>query len=162
MSPSTVQTAITQPLQWFTTRAGGTEPTDFNRMLGTLIHSIAEAHPEETDIQKLHHVLGAAVELRLEGWEGEARKAQARDMLRQLAGYHVRVGNREVVGTETSASTSIDVEGATGTGRVVIKGEIDRIERDGGKLHIVDLKTGGKAPSQEETQRHPNSVSTSC
>ncbi|WP_166433022.1 ATP-dependent helicase [Nesterenkonia salmonea] len=156
VSPSTVQTAITQPLQWFTTRAGGTEPTDFNRMLGTLIHSIAEAHPEETDIQKLHHVLERRwPELRLEGWEGEARKAQARDMLRQLAGYHVRVGNREVVGTETSASTSIDVEGATGTGRVVIKGEIDRIERDGGKLHIVDLKTGGKAPSQEETQRHP-------
>lgn len=156
VSPSTVEAAITQPLQWFTTRAGGTEPTDFNRMLGTLIHSIAETHPEETDVQKLHQVLESRWhELRLEGWEGEARKARARDMLRQLAGYHVRVGNREVVGTEIRASTRLDIEDPMRTGAVFIRGEIDRIEREAGKLHIVDLKTGGKAPSPADAERHP-------
>jgi superfamily I DNA/RNA helicase len=156
VSPSTVESAITQPLQWFTTRAGGTEPTDFHRMLGTLIHSIAEAHPEETDVQKLHQVLEDRWhELRLNGWEAEARKAQAQDMLRQLAGYHTRVGNREVIGTETRASARLTLEGGTERDTVIITGEMDRIERDEGKLHIIDLKTGRTIPSREETQRHP-------
>ncbi|RJN31769.1 ATP-dependent helicase [Nesterenkonia natronophila] len=156
VSPSTVESAITQPLQWFTARAGGTEPTDFHRMLGTLIHSIAEQHPEETDVQKLCQVLEDRWhELRQDGWESEAEKAKAKDMLRQLAGYHTRVGNREVIGTEIRASARVNLEGVTGRSAVIITGEIDRIERDVDKLHIVDLKTGGKAPSLAETQRHP-------
>lgn len=155
VSPSTVEAAITQPLQWFTTRAGGTEPSDFNRMLGTLIHAIAESHPQETDVHTLHQVLEDRWhELRLDGWEGEAQKARAQDMLRQLADYHVRVGNREVIGTETRASTRLNLESAPVPG-VIISGEIDRIERHDGKLHIVDLKTGGTAPSREDAERHP-------
>lgn len=156
VSPSTVEAAITQPLQWFTTRAGGTEPTDFNRMLGTLIHSIAEAHPEETDVQKLHQVLEDRWhELRRDGWQGEAHKAQAKDMLHQLAGYHMRVGNREVVGTETEVSVGVSLGTDTWPGPVTIRGEIDRIERHEGKLHIIDLKTGRSMPTTADTQRHP-------
>ncbi|TLP77212.1 ATP-dependent DNA helicase [Nesterenkonia sphaerica] len=156
VSPSSVETAITQPLEWFIKRVGGTEPTDFSRQLGTLIHSIAEQHPEETEVEKLHQVLDARWhELRLQGWEADAEKARAREMLRQLARYHVGVGNRELIGTEIQATAGAEAADSEREGPVIITGVIDRIEREHGKLHIIDLKTGRKAPTRDAAKRHP-------
>lgn len=156
ISPSAVGTAIDQPLQWFTGKAGGTEPTDFSRMLGTLIHQIAEAHPTETDPEVLHRELQQHWHtLRLEGWEAEVKKERAQAMLTVLAQYHRSVADREVVGLEAKGQATLEVTVADQQRSVAISGTIDRIESDAHALHLLDLKTGSQPPAQDLTKRNP-------
>ncbi|WP_170228484.1 PD-(D/E)XK nuclease family protein [Nesterenkonia populi] len=158
VSPSSVGSAVEDPLGWFTAEAGGTEPTDFSRMLGTLIHEVAEAHPEETDPQRLSEALAARWDqLRLEpGWQAEAEWARAQDMLRQLADYHREAGAaRELAHVELKAAAATTLQLSGGEREVVISGMIDRIERTlEGTLWVIDLKTGRSAASAKATARH--------
>ncbi len=156
ISPSAVEAAITQPLQWFTSRAGGTEPAEFHRMLGTMIHQIAEEHPTELEVAALHQVLEDRWHtLRLEGWEAEAQKLLAKEMLTKLVKYHQKESHREVVATEAQGAAELTVAHQGRDYQLRISGSMDRIERHEGALRIIDLKTGKHIPSQDETQRHP-------
>lgn len=158
VSPSNVQTAVESPLQWFTGAAGGVEPTDFSRMLGTLIHEIAEDHPEQTDPEVLTAVLAQRwSSLGLDdGWQAEAQREAAEDMLRQLAGYHRAVQEkRRVLGLEVTARAELEIPVRGESRRVRVSGMIDRVESTpDGRLCLVDLKTGRSAPSAEDTGRH--------
>ncbi|GAA1172880.1 ATP-dependent helicase [Nesterenkonia xinjiangensis] len=168
VSPSSVQTAVESPLQWFTQAAGGVEPTDFTRMLGSLIHEIAEHHPTETDLEVLHreledrwHTLG-----RDEGWESEKDRLRAEQMIGKLAQYYraVERDGREVAARELKVEATLEVpagepdrDGAEAPGRrtVQIRGVIDRVERSAdGRLFVIDLKTGKTKPGKKDITTH--------
>ncbi|TDS87286.1 superfamily I DNA/RNA helicase [Nesterenkonia aurantiaca] len=166
VSPSSVQSAIDAPLQWFTGAAGGVEATDFSRMLGSLIHEIAEHHPAETD----REVLGAELDARWdslgreEGWETEKDRSRARVMLKKLAGYfgHVQGQGRQVIARELQVEASLEIPlppeepgGSAQIRSVEIRGVIDRVERtEAGELFVIDLKTGRHQPTKAEILTH--------
>lgn len=159
VSPSKVQTAVDSPLQWFAQTVGGVEPTDFSRMLGTLIHEIAEDHPQEMNPEKLEAVLAERWhELGLpEGWEAEADRQRAEAMVEKLTLYHGSVVDqkRRVLAREldVEATMELPVEGEERTVR--IRGTIDRVERtEDGRFYVVDLKTGRGKPSADQVPRH--------
>lgn len=166
VSPSSVQGAIESPLQWFTGAAGGVEATDFSRMLGSLIHEIAEHHPAETNREVLAAELDARWDSlgRDEGWETEKDRSRARVMLKKLAGYfgHVEGQGREVIARELQVEASLEIPVPSDqpgelpeTRSVLIRGVIDRVERtEAGELFVIDLKTGKHQPSQAEILTH--------
>ncbi|MCH8564419.1 ATP-dependent helicase [Nesterenkonia sp. LB17] len=166
VSPSSVQSAIDSPLQWFTGAAGGVEATDFSRMLGSLIHEIAEHHPAETDREVLTAELDARWDSlgREEGWETEKDRSRARVMLKKLAGYfgHVEGQGRQVIARELQVEASLEIPlppeetgGPVQTRSVLIRGVIDRVERtEAGELFVIDLKTGRHKPAQIEIPTH--------
>ena len=156
ISPSAVEAAITQPLQWFTSRAGGTEPAEFSRMLGTLIHQIAEQYCTEVEPSVLHQVLEERWHtLRMEGWEAQAQKNLAREMLTKLAKYQQREFHREVVAVEAQGAAELTLHHQGQDYQLRISGSMDRIERHQGQLRIIDLKTGNHLPTPADTQRNP-------
>ncbi|WP_218220545.1 ATP-dependent DNA helicase [Nesterenkonia sp. Act20] len=178
VSPSSVQNAIESPLQWFTSAAGGVEATDFSRMLGSLIHEIAEHHPTETRVEVLNEELDERWEGlgRDEGWETEKDRSRAQVMLKKLAGYFgqaEREGRRVIARelqveaeltipvAEAGAATGSDAGAETGswgeasTRTVLIRGVIDRVERtEDGELFVIDLKTGKHKPAKTEIPTH--------
>ncbi|GAA1136465.1 ATP-dependent DNA helicase [Nesterenkonia lutea] len=166
VSPSSVQNAIESPLQWFTGAAGGVEATDFSRMLGSLIHEIAEHHPTETQLEVLDHELDARWDSlgREEGWETEKDRNRAQVMLKKLAGYFgtAQREGREVIARELQVEATLEIPvseagtwGEPETRTVLIRGVIDRVERtETGELFVIDLKTGKHKPTQAEIPTH--------
>jgi RecB family exonuclease len=68
-------------------------------------------------------------------------------MVRKFLDWH-RANPRELLATEQALKVQV--------GRVEITGRVDRLEKDGqDRGVIVDLKTGGSAPHDEDLDRHP-------
>lgn len=156
VSPSKVETLVKSPLNWFVQSAGGTAAHDFAASLGTLIHSIAEEHPEASgsEYQQILEQRWPELE-KLENWEGQRDFDRATLMLKKFAQYCIamRQEGRELVARELPFQ--IDVPTSDGT-QVQLRGIIDRVEADAnGKVTVVDLKTGSMAPSKNDTLEHP-------
>ena len=119
------------------------------RHLGTVIHAaaqlIAEGESESAVAARIddiwpHLDFGSV-------WYGSRQRELAERMVRKFLDWHA-ANPRELLATEQSLRVRV--------GRVEITGRVDRLERDGqGRGVIVDLKTGGTAPREEELDRHP-------
>ena len=78
------------------------------------------------------------------GWSDQRQRQSAQDMLARFLAWHAADG-RELVGVEVEFDATI--------GRALIRGTVDRLERDAaGRLVVVDLKTG-KTPAKN-TEEH--------
>lgn len=152
VSPSKVEAFARCELRWLLAGAGGQagEGTVASS-LGTLVHDIA-ATVDNGD----HAALVAELDRRWgeldlpPGWISRRKREDAVAMIDRLHRQHTQVlaAGWEVVGTE------IDVEVALG--RAVVRGRVDRLERDAeGRLRVVDLKTGSSKPPAAELPSHP-------
>lgn len=156
VSPSKVETLVKSPLNWFVQSAGGTAAHDFAASLGTLIHSIAEEHPDASghEYQQILEQRWPELE-KLDNWEGQRDFDRATQMLKKFAQYCIfmRQEGRELVAREMP----FQIEVPTSNGAPVqLRGIIDRVEADAnGKVTVVDLKTGSMAPSKNDTLEHP-------
>ncbi|MEA5453148.1 PD-(D/E)XK nuclease family protein [Sinomonas sp. JGH33] len=156
VSPSKVETAAKSPLDWFVSAAGGEPATDFARSLGTLVHAIAQDLPRGTaaefhaELERRWPSLGHP-----DSWEGRREYERAGAMLVKLAEY-VRGAARELVGVELDFEAALDGVGSADISqRTVIRGQVDRLERDDeGRLVVVDLKTGKSKPRAADVPRH--------
>lgn len=156
VSPSKVETASKNPLDWFVSAAGGEPTTDFARSLGTLVHAIAQDIPAGTSPEYLAELRRRWPSLGLgDSWEGELDFERATSMVRKLAEY-VRTNGRELLGVEVDFATSLDGIGtAEVAARTVLRGQVDRLELDdAGRLVVVDLKTGKHKPKAAELDEH--------
>ncbi len=155
VSPSKVETLVKSPLNWFVQSAGGTAAHDFAASLGTLIHSIAEEHPDASGAEYEQILEERWPELeKLENWEGQRDFDRATAMLKKFAQYCVamRQEGRHLVARELQFNVSVPTEGP----EVQIRGIIDRVEADDqGRVTVVDLKTGANAPSKNDVLQHP-------
>ncbi|PRA12787.1 ATP-dependent DNA helicase [Arthrobacter sp. MYb211] len=155
VSPSKVETLVKSPLNWFVQSAGGEAAHDFAASLGTLIHSIAEEHPEASGSEYSNILEQRWPELeKLPNWEGQRDFDRAEEMLKKLAQYSIamRTSGRELRARELSFQVDVPQEGK----HIQLRGVIDRVEADAqGKATVVDLKTGGKAPTLKDTETHP-------
>lgn len=156
VSPSKVETATKNPLDWFVSAAGGEAATDFARSLGTLVHSIAQERPNGTtedyvaDLERRWPTLGQP-----ETWEGRREHARATAMLTKLAQYVRRTG-RDLVGVEADFEAPLArISDSPLAERTLIRGQVDRLERDEeGRLVVVDLKTGRSKPRAADVPSH--------
>ena len=155
VSPSKVESVMNSPLNWFVQAAGGEAATDFARSLGTLVHSIAEEHPEASGGQYLEVLDERWPELEMpENWEGARDRERAESMLKKLAQYSImmRGENRRLIGREIPFDVTIPGEKRD----ALLRGVVDRVEADeAGNPWVVDLKTGKSQPSGKDVERHP-------
>jgi superfamily I DNA/RNA helicase/RecB family exonuclease len=149
LSPSHVETFTRCGLRWLLESAVGAGRPDVLRHLGTVIHAaaqlIAEGESESAVAARIddiwHHLDFGSV------WYGSRQRELAEKMVRKFLAWHA-ANPRELMATEQALRVQV--------GRVEITGRVDRLERDGeGRGVIVDLKTGGTAPREEELDRHP-------
>lgn len=134
LSPSQFESALQCPLRWFLTTIGADGPGTAAQSLGTLVHDIAEHHPNGTREQ-----LRAALDERigelgydLDTWAGRRDHAHAYAVIDNLASYMEGVpGAVDVEGTVAAS-----VEGVT------IRGRMDRVEHVDGGVRVTDIKTG--------------------
>jgi superfamily I DNA/RNA helicase/RecB family exonuclease len=149
LSPSQVESFTRCGLRWLLESAAGAGRADVLRHLGTVIHaaavlaargaSDAEIGDRIDDIW--HHLdFGSA-------WYSTKQREQAQRMVRRFLDWHA-ANPRELVAVEQALHVRI--------GQVEITGRVDRLERDSrSRAVVVDLKTGGTAPREDELDRHP-------
>jgi superfamily I DNA/RNA helicase/RecB family exonuclease len=149
LSPSHVETFTRCGLRWLLESAVGAGHPDVLRHLGTVIHAAAQLiaegateHQVATRIDDIwHHLDFGSV------WYGTRQRELAEKMVRKFLDWHT-ANPRELLATEEALRVRV--------GRVEITGRVDRLERDGqDRGVIVDLKTGGTAPHDDDLDRHP-------
>ncbi|QXJ26835.1 ATP-dependent helicase [Actinomadura graeca] len=153
ISPSQVEAFTTCGLRWLLASAVGAQeggPNEFSTM-GKVIHAVAEMAGADDGIAEVH------VAERLDeiwndldfrsAWYSDKQREQAARMVDKFLSWH-RDNPNEVVALEESFKVDL--------GRVVIKGRIDRAERDEhGRAVIIDIKTSSSAVPKEDLARHP-------
>ncbi|MBV9092288.1 MAG: ATP-dependent helicase [Streptosporangiaceae bacterium] len=149
LSPSQVESFTRCGLRWLLEAAVGAGRPDVLRHLGTVIHAAAvlaaAGATERTVAERIdeiwHHLdFGAA-------WYASKQRALAERMVRKFLDWHA-ANPRKLVTVEQALQVRV--------GQIEITGRVDRLEADDqGRAVVVDLKTGGTAPREEDLGRHP-------
>jgi RecB family exonuclease len=150
VSPSRLESFGDCRLRWLLSSCGGDGPGVGAANIGTLIHDIAAELGDADEA-----TMRAEVDLRWgrlglpDGWLSRRQLAEAQTMVARLARYFEEsaAGGWERVGVELDLQVVL--------GRAVLRGRVDRLERDlAGGLRVVDLKTGSGKPSKADLHRN--------
>jgi superfamily I DNA/RNA helicase/RecB family exonuclease len=153
LSPSRLEAFARCPLRWLLESSGGTSGDSTSQGIGTLVHALAqqvaeEGVPADQIAGELQQRLASAIK-RVDlgsGWFAVRQRERAAEMVRKLAEW-LRTNTRVFVAAEQDFEVTI--------GRAVLRGQVDRLERDDeGRLFVVDLKTGKHAPTKAELDTH--------
>ena len=152
ISPSTLETFLECPLKWLLSRHAGTMPSTNAQRMGTLVHSLAEKHPQGgyAEMKEAFEEGFALLEFSSQ-WERDRQYAEGLDMVDNLNDFLVgrRSAGYELIGTEMTLVAD------SGEGWQ-IRGRIDRLECDSdGRLHTVDFKTAKTPKSLKDAQKDP-------
>jgi len=150
VSPSRIESYGKCSLRWLLSACGGDGPGVGAANIGTLIHDIAADLGDADEA-----TMRAEVDLRWgrlglpAGWLSRRQRSEAQAMVARLARYFQEsaAGGWERVGVELEVRVEV--------GRALLKGRVDRLERDGnGSLRVVDLKTGSAKPTRDDLLRN--------
>ena len=148
--PSQLQSYLKCPLHWFLQTHGGRSDS-FSASLGTLMHEVLET-TTSSDISELQELTDSrwhSLEFEAD-WLEDLGKRRAAKMLANLSSYlrqFEELGS-VVLAKEQNFRFEFD--------HVRVAGQVDRIEKyENGTIMIVDLKTGGAAPSESDTANNP-------
>ena len=149
VSPSKLERFEESPLDWFLERVAGGEPM-LAGAIGTMLHWVLETAESPDEAALLAALEGRWRELDFEADWVEAREHRLADrMIAAISRYlaDLAADGTELLGGETAFEFPV--------GRALATGTIDRVERDpGGRVRVIDLKTGSTRPSAAETLRH--------
>jgi superfamily I DNA/RNA helicase/RecB family exonuclease len=151
VTPSTVESVLRCGLRWVLERNGGSNPPSAKQGIGNLVHAAALLVEEAVDPDAVRgYVSGRFGQIELPAlWLGQRERVRAEKMVDKFLTW-LAANPREQVAVELAFQQPIDPEGT-----VVLKGRVDRLERDAqGRLVVIDLKTGGTAPTVEEAAEH--------
>jgi RecB family exonuclease len=154
LSPSQVETFEKCGLRWLLASCVGAEDGGAGEFatMGKVIHAVAELvggddAVSDVDIAKRLDEVWDDLDFR-SVWYSAKQRRQAEAMVAKFMAWHNRPDAREVVSIEESFKIDL--------GRVVIRGRIDRAERDGdGRAWIVDIKTSSTPVREQDLARHP-------
>ena len=150
VSPSRIESYGDCSLRWLLSTCGGDGPSAGAANIGTLIHDIAADLGDADEA-----TMRAEVDLRWgrlglpPGWLSRRQQSEAQTMVARLARYFEEsaAGGWERIGVELDMQVEL--------GRAVLKGRVDRLERDSsGGLRVVDLKTGSGKPTRGDLLRN--------
>lgn len=151
VSPSQVERFQACPLRWLLETAVGARTPRATQHLGSVVHALAAlaAEGDALDVTTLARRLDDVWDDLDFGsvWYARRQREVAERMIERLVSWHK--GNpRELLAVEAGFEAH--------TGRVRINGRVDRLERDEqGRPVVVDLKTGGSRPGEDDLARHP-------
>lgn len=148
--PSQLQSYLKCPLHWFLQTHGGRSDS-FSASLGTLVHEVLET-TSSSDISELQELTDSRWHsLEFEAnWLEDLSKRRAAKMLANLATYLRQFEDRGSVVLAKEQNFRFEFD------HVRVAGQVDRIEQhENGTIMIVDLKTGGVAPSESDTASNP-------
>jgi superfamily I DNA/RNA helicase/RecB family exonuclease len=142
--PSAIETFQRCPLRWVLGAVGAEASPDATRTVGSAVHAVAQQVADGLPPDQAPAVLADELDL-LDlgpGWSDQRQRQSAQDMLDRFLRWHAAAG-RELVAAELDFDVTV--------GRVRIRGQVDRLERDGAaRLVVVDLKTGKTAAKNTE------------
>ncbi len=141
VSPSKVEWVEKCTLRWAFESVGGVREATDAQQIGTLIHELAEAHPQGGPALLTDFERRWALEYPSETWTDRVLHANARDKVERLQAYLEKRAHVEVR-TEQAFRAEL--------GRAVLSGMADRIELKDGGAYVVDIKTGSAMPSVAE------------
>jgi len=149
VSPSAVESFSRCSLRWLLEGSGGRPAESVSQGVGVLVHEIAQVMPEGSAEE-----MAAALEERWpslglpDTWIGQREHRTAQRLVAKLAAYvaSARAAGRDLVAVEAEVEVQV--------GRALVRGRLDRVERDGEGLRVVDLKTGNRRPPAEEVPTH--------
>ncbi|WP_051224230.1 UrvD/REP family ATP-dependent DNA helicase [Pseudoclavibacter soli] len=150
VSPSKLETFDRDPLLWFLQHVGASDRST-QAGIGTLVHAAFERAGREhlRDLGPLVEVVRARWgELDFETpWQARLQLDRATEMLQRTVDYLREAEGQgwRALEAEQGFATTFDI--------VEMRGSIDRIESDGQRLRIIDLKTGRRI-SQEDAEEH--------
>ena len=164
LSPSHIEGYLRCPLRWMLQRAGGENGTALRQTVGTLIHQLArEAADDRLDAAGLwarYEQLWASVDAG-RGWVARRERARVDAMVTRLVRW-LETNSRQCVGAEVEIEVEIPAgsdpptPGPPPGPAAVVRGRVDRLERDAdGRLVVVDFKTGTTQPRATDLQEHP-------
>ncbi|WP_448640934.1 ATP-dependent helicase [Geodermatophilus sp. URMC 63] len=140
--PSAIETFQRCPLKWVLGAVGAEASPDATRTVGTAVHAVAQRVAEGLPPAEAPAALAAELDVLAlgPGWADQRQRVAARDMLDRFLRWHA-ANRRELVAAEADFDVTV--------GRARIRGQVDRLERDGqGRLVVVDLKTG-RSPAKD-------------
>jgi superfamily I DNA/RNA helicase/RecB family exonuclease len=142
--PSAIETFQRCPLRWVLSAVGAEASPDTTRTVGTAVHDVAQQVAEGLPPAEAAAALDAELD-QLDlgpGWSDQRQRKSAQDMLARFLAWHA-AADRELIAAEVEFNATV--------GRAVIRGKVDRLERDAdGRLVVVDLKTGKTAAKNTE------------
>ncbi|MFQ1001568.1 ATP-dependent helicase [Modestobacter sp. SSW1-42] len=142
--PSAIDTFQRCPLRWVLGAVGAEAAPEATRTVGSAVHDVAQQVAEGLAPADAPGVLDVELDgLDLgPGWFDQRQRERAQEMLTKFLAWHARA-DRELVAAEEDFDVTV--------GRARLRGQVDRLERDGeGRLVVVDLKTGKTAPRDVE------------
>jgi superfamily I DNA/RNA helicase/RecB family exonuclease len=158
LSGSAVDALTTCRLRWFLAReAGGQTASTTAQGFGNVIHALAAALVDGEVVPSidalLAHLDRVWPQLAFAApWQAAAERAQAEAALGRLLAWHRAGWGREVL----AAEHRFEVEVPVGDDAAVLRGSMDRVERDAdGRMVVVDLKTGKRAPRDSDLAEYP-------
>jgi RecB family exonuclease len=148
--PSQLQSYLKCPLHWFLQTHGGRSDS-FSASLGTLVHEVLET-TTSSDISELQELTDSrwhSLEFEAD-WLEDLGKRRAAKMLANLSSYLRQFEDQGSVVLAKEQNFRFEFD------HVRVAGQVDRIEKyENGTIMIVDLKTGGTAPSESDTANNP-------
>ena len=157
LSGSAVDAVVGCPLRWFLTReAGGVRASTVAQGFGSLVHGLAEAVVRgevEPDVDAMvAHLDGVWDQLDFSvPWASAAERLEAERAVARFVAWHTADRGREVLAAEHEFRVTLPVGGD----EVVLRGSMDRIERDAqGRVVVVDFKTGKRPPRDKDVPAH--------
>jgi RecB family exonuclease len=149
LSPSQVEAFTRCGLRWLLEKAAGAGSPGTASQSGVVIHAAAALAASGAGVAELtafidrmwrHLDFGSP-------WYAAQQRERAAAMAARFLDWS-RQNQRELVAVEQPLTVR--------SGQVVIRGQVDRLERDAdGAAVVVDLKTGGSAPPDAELDRNP-------
>ncbi len=143
-------------LRWFFEHEAKAESARTTALgFGSIVHALAaevatgrlEADPDVIAGHLSRVWRALAFEAR---WQSPHQYAEAQDCVRRFLAWHA-ANPRNLL----AAEHAFELEVPVGDRRVVLRGSFDRVEvDDGGRVVVVDLKTGAKAVSGADLARH--------
>ncbi len=151
LSGSQLASVLACPRMWFLSRkAHGDSARNAAVSFGSVVHVLAEhaARTGADPAEMAGHLDQVWEQLDFDAnWLSAVERAEAEAALERLAAWQESRAERELLGVEVKFETTVDC----GPERIALTGTADRIERDGdGRIHIIDFKTGKRAPSAPE------------
>jgi superfamily I DNA/RNA helicase len=144
VSPSRVEWVETCALRWALESTGAVRESTQAQDVGTLIHALAEAHPDGdaaallTDFDRMWNERYAVTT-----WPERAAYVRAREKVERLAAY---LASRPIHDVRTEQGFRVEID------RAVLVGKADRVEVTDAAAYVIDLKTGAAMPTVEEAR----------
>jgi superfamily I DNA/RNA helicase/RecB family exonuclease len=163
VSPSLVELVSSCPLRWLLTRHGGEDTRALAAVTGSLVHSLVQAVAAGATDEQLDQALAQAWAGVDAGapWYSRAEQQRVRRMVEMFRLWW-RDSRSEL--TEVGCEQDIEVQlppedhqadGAADGTAVLLRGRVDRLERDcHGRPVIVDVKTSKTPVSKQAAEDH--------